>query len=458
MKQKVFFIKTFGCQMNERDSEIMAQSLSSRGYVEGMDMYGADLIILNTCSIRAKAEQKVMSMLGYLRKVKLDRPETKICVAGCVAQQEGGQIIKKMPHVDLVVGTQNIYDIGALLEIETHGKGKVVTNLNDNYAIPRFLPEVFLPGNTGILSPSRQQVGSYSKFVTIMQGCNNYCTYCVVPYTRGREVSRKVKDIIDEVKILVDSGVKEIILLGQNVNSYGKTNQVTTAKEDYSFADLLKEVAAINGLTRLRFTTSNPKDLTNELMQCFQDTDNLCPQFHLPVQAGSDEILKKMNRKYTIAQYKEKVDKLRQYCPHIALTTDVIIGFPGETDRDFDATMELLEIVRFHGSFSFKYSDRPGTRASEFAEKVDEEVKSARLARFQGRQDEISLQRNKEYIGQIKRVMIEDVRGEGAKGRTETNHIVHFEESLSCAPGDIVHARILFAGQHSLKGKVENGH
>lgn len=441
--------------MNERDSEIMAQSLANYGYVEGMDMYGADLIILNTCSIRAKAEQKVMSMLGYLRKIKLERPEMKICVAGCVAQQEGAQIVKKMPHVDLVIGTQNIYNIGALLEKEANGRGKVVTNLIDNYDIPRFLPKVSRPGSPDILSAPSQQVTHFRKFVTIMQGCNNFCTYCVVPYTRGREVSRKVDDIIDEVKVLVGSGVKEITLLGQNVNSYGKTNQVTTAKENYTFANLLKQVARIDGLARLRFTTSNPKDLTDELMQCFQNIDNLCPQFHLPVQAGSDEILKRMNRKYTVAQYKEKVDKLRQYCPHIALTTDVIVGFPGETDKDFDGTMDLLEKVQFHGSFSFKYSDRPGTRASEFAEKVDEEVKSARLARFQSRQDEISLQRNQEYVGQIKRVMIEEVGDAGAKGRTDTNHIVHFEENLSCAPGEIVHARILFAGQHSLKGKAE---
>lgn len=442
--------------MNERDSEIMAQSLSKYGYVEGMDMYAADLVILNTCSIRAKAEQKVMSMLGYLRKIKLQRPEMKICVAGCVAQQEGAKIVKKMPHVDLVIGTQNIYNLGALLEKEANGLGKVVTNLIDNYDIPRFLPEVSLPGSPGILSAPSQQVIHFRKFVTIMQGCNNYCTYCVVPYTRGREVSRKVNDIIDEVKVLIDSGVKEITLLGQNVNSYGKTNQVTTAKEEYTFANLLRQVAAIKGLARLRFTTSNPKDLTDELMQCFQDTGNLCPQFHLPVQAGSDEILKRMNRKYTIAQYKEKVDKLRQYCPHIALTTDVIVGFPGETEKDFDGTMDLLETVQFHGSFSFKYSDRPGTRASQFAEKVDEEVKSARLARFQSRQDEISLQRNEEYVGQIKSVMIEEVGEAEAKGRTDTNHIVHFEENLSCAPGEIVHARILFAGQHSLKGKIEN--
>ena len=291
--------------------------------------------------------------------------------------------------------------------------------------------------------------------MTIMQGCNNYCTYCVVPYTRGREVSRKVSDIVDEVKVLVDSGVREITLLGQNVNSYGKTNQVDSNNENYNFANLLKDVSEIEGLVRLRFTTSNPKDLTDELMRCFQDIKNLCPQFHLPVQAGSDEVLKRMNRKYTIAQYIKQVNKLHEYCPDIALTTDVIVGFPGETDEDFVGTMNLLETVKFHGSYSFKYSDRPGTRASEFKEKVDEEVKSARLARFQKRQDEISLERNREYVGKIKQVMIEETSEDGSRGRTGTNHIVHFDECLPFLPGDIVSARIYFAGQHSLKGEFE---
>lgn len=453
MEQKEFFIKTFGCQMNERDSEIMAQSLSGYGYVEGMDMYTADLVILNTCSIRAKAEQKVMSLLGYLRKAKKHKPKMKICVAGCVAQQEGKRIIERMPHVDLVIGTQSIYDIGSLLEKTNTAGSMVVTNLKSDYDIPRFLPA--LSGASGHAKvPSSQQPILFRKFVTIMQGCNNYCTYCVVPYTRGREVSRNVKDIIDEVKVLVKSGVKEVTLLGQNVNSYGRTNQVDPDNENFNFSDLLREVAAIEGLVRLRFTTSNPKDLTDELMSCFKTIDKLCPQFHLPVQAGSDLILKKMNRKYNMEQYRAQVAKLREYCPEIALTTDVIVGFPGETDEDFEGTMQLLEDVRYHGSFSFKYSDRPGTRASEFDNKVAEEVMGSRLARFQKRQDEISLERNREYVGTLKQVMIEEIREDGAKGRTDTNHIVHFDQKLDASPGDIVNAEILFAGQHSLKGKV----
>ncbi len=439
--------------MNERDSEIMAQSLAEYGYVEGMDMYDADLIILNTCSIRAKAEQKVMSLLGYLRKAKQKRPEMQICVAGCVAQQEGVHIIERMPHVDLVIGTQNIYRIGALLKDSALQGSMAVTDLQNDYDIPRFLPETSLPSSPLPASAPARSF-PFRKFVTIMQGCNNYCTYCVVPYTRGREISRKVVDIIDEVKVLVNSGVKEVTLLGQNVNSYGKTNPVAPANENYDFARLLHDVSEIEGLVRLRFTTSNPKDLTDDLMRCFRNIKNLCPQFHLPVQAGSDAILSRMNRKYTISQYLEKVNKLREYCPEIALTTDVIVGFPGETDKDFDKTMELLETVRFHGSFSFKYSDRPGTRASQFTDKIDEEAKSLRLARFQKRQDEISLERNREYVGKIKKVMVEEIYADGTKGRTETNHIVHFEDALPLTPGDVVNTRISFAGQHSLKGVV----
>lgn len=451
MENKQFFIKTFGCQMNLRDSEIMAQSLSRYGYVEGMDIQNADLVILNTCSIRAKAEQKVMSLLGYLRKTKEKRPHMKICVAGCVAQQEGKTIIDRMPHVDLIIGTQNIYQIGEYLLDAEQGKNRVMTNLEDQYKIPAFLPDVpSVDENTTTDSTQFQ----FSRFVTIMQGCNNYCTYCVVPYTRGREVSRQSQDILDEAALLVRSGVKEITLLGQNVNSYGRTNVVHPENSSYNFSALLREVSAIEGLKRLRFTTSNPKDLTDELMSCFKDVENLCPQFHLPVQSGSDNVLKAMNRKYSIEQYLAQVEKLREYCPSIALSTDIIIGFPGETEEDFERTMDLLEKVQYHGSFSFKYSDRPGTRSSEFENKVEEDIKSKRLARFQARQDEISLARNKEFIGQEKEILVETVSDTSVKGRANTNHIVHVNEAVDTKPGEFLRVKINFAGQHSLKAEL----
>ncbi len=459
MEQKIFYIKTFGCQMNERDSEIMAQTLSGHGYIESMNYQEADLVILNTCSIRAKAEQKVLSLLGYLRKAKKNRPSMKICVAGCVAQQEGSRLIERMPHVDLVIGTQQIYHLEKHLQRVALEGSLVVTDLRDDYEIPQFLPEINQLGRafeTHLPCPSPRP---WRKFVTIMQGCNNYCTYCVVPYTRGREISRIVNDIIEEVKAFVKEGVQEITLLGQNVNSYGKTNAVAETGASYTFTDLLKEVSQVEGVARLRFTTSNPKDLTDELMRSFRDVKNLCPQFHLPVQSGSDRILKRMNRKYTTSEYLEKIEKLHDYCPELALTTDIIVGFPGEEDRDFEETMNLLEKVRFHGSFSFKYSDRSGTVASTFAEKVDEEVKVARLSRFQSRQDEISLERNREYIGTVKEVMIEERGLDGLRGRTDTNHIVHLNNcTAGHAAGTIIAVKIIHAGQHSLQGEVYNLH
>ncbi|MCP3931649.1 MAG: tRNA (N6-isopentenyl adenosine(37)-C2)-methylthiotransferase MiaB [Bacteroidetes bacterium] len=450
-KQRSFFIKTFGCQMNERDSEIISQSLGEHGYIETMQLDESDLIVLNTCSIRSKAEQKVMSLLGMLRKIKKKKPSLKICVAGCVAQQEGEKLIRKMPHIDLVVGTQSIYDIPRLL-LENDKKRKIATQLEDNYEIPQFIP------NLSLLRTHTKATGEnivpFRKFVTIMQGCNNFCTYCVVPHTRGREISRNMEDIREEVNVLVEAGVKEITLLGQNVNSYGIANPVTVDKAPYSFPQLLHEIARIRGLERLRFTTSHPKDLSDDLMRCFRDIDIVCPQFHLPVQAGSNNVLKRMNRKYTIEDYLAKVKTLREYCPDIVLTTDVIAGFPGETDEDFERTMQLLEEVKFAGSFSFKYSDRPGTVAINFQEKVEEGVKSARLMRFQKRQDEISLEHNSNYVGRIMPVMVESTEGEQIKSRSVTNHIVHIKGLKKLAPGDTAIALITHAGQHSLQGEI----
>jgi len=449
MSSKSFFIKTFGCQMNERDSEIMAQLLSEKGYIETSESDDADLIILNTCSIRAKAEQKVMSLLGVLRKHKKRNPNLKICVAGCVAQQEGKRIIDRMPHVDLVVGTQNIYELAELLENQE--KPSVLTELADDYSIPAFIPNL-----NKTVGPGAQSM-AYKKFLTIMQGCNNYCTYCVVPFTRGREVSRSVSHILKEAHVLVESGVREVTLLGQNVNSYGKTNSVSEKDSGYDFSKLLREVAKIPGLERLRFTTSNPKDLSDDLMRCFAEVDILCPQFHLPVQSGSDRILSLMNRKYTRELYLDKVATLRSYCPEIAITTDMIVGFPGETDQDFEDTMSLLEEVHYHGSYSFKYSDRPGTRSETFEDKVEESVKSERLLRFQTRQDEINLEHNKNYIGKKLSIMIEKSGKKSLVGRTDTNHIVHIPDTVrECKPGDIMTALIIHAGHHSLRGKLQD--
>ncbi|MDF1577079.1 MAG: tRNA (N6-isopentenyl adenosine(37)-C2)-methylthiotransferase MiaB [Desulfurivibrionaceae bacterium] len=441
--EKIACIETFGCQMNERDTEIMAQLLTRAGYEMTNEPDRADLVVVNTCSIRGKAEQKAMSLLGRLKHSKRTKPGLIVAVTGCVAQQEGGKIQERMNHVDLVIGPQAIYRLPELLDsLQKNGGKMTAIDQAASFTIPSLLPD---PGNSAL---------PHKRFVTIMQGCNNFCTYCVVPYTRGREVSRPPADIIAEVKHLAANNVREITLLGQNVNSYGLDRK----DRDYpDFPTLLRKVAEIAGVARLRFTTSNPKDLSEELMKCFAELDNLCPHFHLPVQSGSDVILKKMNRKYTIGQYLEKIAGLRRYCPDIAITTDIIVGFPGESAEDFAATMVLLEKVRYHGAYSFKYSDRPHTVSAGFADKVLEEVKSERLRILQARQQEITTERYRACLGHVMEIMVEGEsrNGEGQwSGRTGSNHIVNFSGGETLQPGQILEVRIDEACQHSLRGNL----
>jgi tRNA-2-methylthio-N6-dimethylallyladenosine synthase len=438
--------------MNIRDSEIIEHLFAQSGFITVDDPELADLIIINTCSIRAKAEHKVYSLLGELRKNKSNKPSLKIAVTGCVAQQEGNSIFEKMNHVDIVTGTQQIYQLPEMLKRIESGKSEkeISIDLKNDFTIPAI--HNFLNQNNK-LHPHPTPL-SVKKFVNIMQGCNNHCSYCVVPATRGREISRPVADILEEIQILVKNGTQEITLLGQNVNSYGKTN--TVADYNVDFSDLLHMVSAINGLKRLRFTTSHPKDLSEKLMRCFAEVDILCSHFHLPVQSGSNSILKSMNRKYTVESYLDKIQILTELRPEIALATDIIIGFPGETDEDFKQTMKLLNTVRFHSSFSFKYSDRPGTRSLQFDNKIDEVVKSERLIQFQERQNQIGLERNREYVGKSMEIMIESISNDSALGRTSTNHIVHIPPTDSIRPGDFINIIIEHAGKHSLNGKLSS--
>ena len=453
---KLFYIKTFGCQMNERDSEIMGQLLAQSGYRSTSDMELANLILINTCSIREKAEQKVYSLLGQLRDLKEKNPDLRVGVTGCVAQQEGARIVERMPHVDLVVGTQQMHLLPSLLkQLETGVERRnIALSLDKNFQIPPFQRLLHTPD----LEEIANKPALFKSFVTIMQGCNNYCSYCVVPYTRGPEISRPVADILEEVSLLLMQGVREIILLGQNVNSYGKTNSV--AKHLTDFPGLLRKVAQLSGIKRLRFTTSHPKDLSDELMQCFAEIEVLCPHFHLPVQSGSDRVLAKMNRKYTIAQYKEKVKRLLSLRPGIAMATDFIVGFPGETEEDFQNTLNLLQEIGFHSSFSFKYSDRPQARSTELEDKVAEPVKSERLARLQKLQGELTLKHNSSFLGKHVEVMIEECDGTQGKGRSGANQVVHFFNEteqpilLNFTPGDLVDVLIEHAGPHSLRGKI----
>ena len=435
------YIETFGCQMNERDSEIMGQLLTRADYCLTRELEAADVVVVNTCSIRGKAEQKALSLLGRLRRAKKKRPGMVIAVTGCVAQQEGAALRERMGHVDLVVGPQNIHYLPELIIGARKGISAVAVEQAPGFSLPSFVPEL------------ESSALPHKRFVTIMQGCNNFCTYCVVPHTRGREVSRAPADILAEVRYLVARGVKEITLLGQNVNSYGQDRQ---DRDFPDFPGLLRQVASDPGVVRLRFTTSNPKDLSPGLMKCFSELDNLCPHFHLPLQSGSDPILKRMNRKYSRAEYLEKVAGLRAARPDIAITTDIIVGFPGETDADFEETMSLLEEVRYHGAFSFKYSDRPKTVSAGFGDKVAEEVKSARLTRLQGRQQEITLERHREFEGKMLQVMVEGESRDGAgqwSGRSAYNQVVNFDGGDGAlVAGEMVSVKITEACQNSLRG------
>lgn len=440
---KQVYIETFGCQMNERDTEIMAQLLRQTDYVITNELTGADVVIVNTCSIRGKAEQKAMSLLGRLRQSKKSNPRLIVAVTGCVAQQEGAKIQERMGHVDLVIGPQSIYRLPELInKVAIDGLKATAIEQSTAFTIPSLLPDL---ASTPL---------PHKRFVTIMQGCNNFCTYCVVPHTRGREASRPPDDIVAEIEHLVAKGVCEITLLGQNVNSYGLDRLDGTYPD---FPGLLRLVAAIPGVTRLRFTTSNPKDLSEDLMACFGELDNLCPHFHLPVQSGANAVLKKMNRKYTIEQYLDKVAGLRRHSPNIAITTDIIVGFPGETDDDFAATMQLLEKVRYHSAYSFKYSDRPNTVSLGFKDKVPEDIKAVRLARLQARQQEITNECHLEHVGLVLDIMVEGESrsGEGQwSGRTGSNHIVNFIGTGSIKPGQIVRVKIDEICQHSLRGSI----
>ncbi len=436
---KKVFIRTFGCQMNEYDSERML-ALLKEDYVPCKEPKEADLILVNTCSVRKKAEEKVYGLVGRLKHLKKSRPELIIGVCGCVAQQEGEKILRRLPHVDLVLGPQGVYRLREALEKIRRGEGPVVdTEFHKDFRQPLIFPE--LNGDRPVKA-----------FVTIMQGCDNFCSYCVVPYTRGREISRPPEDILAEVECLVRQGVREVTLLGQNVNSYGRKERGYP-----SFAELLREVASVSGLWRLRFTTSHPKDLDEDLMRCFAEVPEVCEHLHLPVQAGSDRVLKRMHRRYTKEEYLAKVKRLREICPGIALTTDIIVGFPGETEEDFLETVRLLEEVRFDEIFSFKYSDRPLARATHFEDKVPEEEKARRLAIVHQIQEKITREINESYIGRTVEVLVEGKSPGNPElwtGRTRTNHVVNFS-GPDGLKGKLVHVLIEGCGQHSLRGRVK---
>jgi tRNA-2-methylthio-N6-dimethylallyladenosine synthase len=433
---KSFHIITFGCQMNEHDSERITGVLEAQGCASTRDAMTADMVILNTCSIREKAEQKFFSELGRLKQLKDEKPDLVIAVAGCIAQQEGANILSRAPYVDMIFGPSDIAKLSEIITKKQARTAPVIDTGGDAEYHRKHIPAV--------------RTDRLKAWVSIMYGCDNFCTYCVVPYLRGRERSRPSQDIIDEVRGLVEKGYKEVTLLGQNVNSYGRGME-----RNVDFPSLLRRVNDETGIERIRFVTSHPRDLSDGLICALRDLPKVCESLHLPVQSGSDRILEAMNRGYARTDYLEKVKRLRDAVPDIAFTTDIIVGFPGETDEDFEMTMKLLDEVRYDSIFAFKYSKRPETAALKLSGHLPEEVKEARLTRVLDTQKEITIQKNKEHVGTFKELLIDGRSKRGGKltGRTRGNRVVNVAGPVSLM-GSLVTVRITSAGVNSLSGEI----
>ena len=438
-----FFIQTFGCQMNEYDSAKMADVLVEQfGAVPAERPDDADILLLNTCSIREKAQEKVFSLLGRWRHLKAEKPHAIIGVGGCVASQEGEALLKRAPFVDVVFGPQTLHRLPEMITQVRAGRPSVV-----DVSFPEI--EKF------DLIPEPRSAGC-TAFLSVMEGCSKYCTYCVVPYTRGEEISRPLDDVIAEAWRLAELGVKEINLLGQNVNAYrGPTHDGRTA----DLATLIHYVAAIDGIERIRFTTSHPVEFTDSLIEAYAEVDKLASFLHLPVQSGSDRILALMKRGHTAAEYVEKIDKLKAARPGISISSDFIVGFPGETERDFEDTLELIRTVGFDQSFSFIYSARPGTPAAAMTDEVPREVAQARLERLQALVNEQAAAISRSMVGSVQRVLVERVSKKSSRevaGRTENNRWVNFAGDPVLV-GRFVDVRITEALPNSLRGRLEPG-
>ena len=435
--------------MNVHDSEKIAGIFSEAGLQHAGELKEAGVVVLNTCSIREKAEQKFYSELGRLKSLKKKNPDLKIAVAGCIAQQKGNSLFKRFPYVDFVFGPNNIDSVQQWIktsngERQAAGGKQSTTHDARRSSALQDNPEY----HTKILPMKRE--GRVRAWVSIMYGCNNFCAYCVVPYTRGRERSRPVEDICHEVRALSQQGYKEITLLGQNVNSYGKN---INNSGDLTF--LLEKIHEIDGIERIRFVTSHPRDLSERLIDAMRDLPKLCDHLHLPIQSGSDKILTLMNRGYTYAEYRKKIDSLRNAVPDIAVTTDIITGFPGETDADFEMTMNVLSEIKYDGIFAFKYSKRPETRALDLPDHVDEQTKSRRLSRILGLQESITFEKNRALEGKIFDILVEGIsetNPDTLTGRTSTNKIVNFCGDKGDI-GKLIKIKILEAKQHSLFGE-----
>ena len=437
---KKYNLQTFGCLMNVHDSEKLSGMLDFAGFVQSDSMKDSELVILNTCCIRENAEKKVYGIIGSLKLQKRLNPRMIIAVCGCMVQQPHVVefILKKYKHVNLIFGTQNTYRLPELL----------------HSALSKTQPVVDVSQATGPIAEDihMKREDSFRAWINIIYGCNNFCSYCVVPYVRGRERSRRIEDILQEAENLAIEGYKEITLLGQNVNSYGKDLDPSEP-----FAKLLHKLDKISGLERIKFMTSNPKDLSDELIFAIRDLDKVVEHIHLPIQSGSNKVLKEMNRGYTREHYIDLIRKVKQHIPEISITTDIIVGFPGETDQDFEETLELIKEMEFDLAYTFLYSKRTGTKASESPFQVPEEVKKERFQRLSELQNEISLKLNRRLEGQTVEVLVEGPSKyceSALTGRTRTNKIVNFKCVREPSPGSLVNVKIIETKTWSLFGEI----
>ena len=434
------YIKTFGCQMNEYDSQKTVEILQQKKDIEvTTNVEEADIILLNTCSIREKAEDKVYSELGRLNKLKIKNPKIKIGVGGCVASQEGSNITKRAPYVDLIYGPQTLHKVSDLLD--ENNKLKAI--------------DITFPIEEKFDSLPEPTATSPSSFVAIMEGCSKYCSFCVVPYTRGDEVSRKPQQIFDEIARLVEQGTSEIVFVGQNVNSYKQIHNGRALR----LSDLIDIASNINGVNRIRFTTSHPLDMTDDLIEIFGSVPQLANQLHLPVQSGSDRILKAMKRNYTVDLYRDIIERVRKIRPTIKVTSDFIVGFPGETHAEFMETMQLIEDIQFDSSFSFVYSPRPGTPASILADNTSKQEKKERLNILQARLNEIQRGFGQKMVGSIQRCLVTGIskkRLDQLQARTECNRVINFPFHNISFIGKLVDIKVEEALAYSLLGSLHN--
>ena len=437
--RKKAFIGVYGCQMNISDAERMEGQLATLGYARTEDMQNADLILLNTCCVRETAEDKVYGKIGEIKHIKRRNPALIFGITGCMAQKEGEALIRRAPHIDFVLGTNKVHELREVVQ-ELAAKRRA-------HIVDVFLSDAPLPEDVPI-----ERTGRLSAWVPIMYGCNNFCTYCIVPYVRGREHSRLPEDVVREVAEAAAQGFREITLLGQNVNSYGKDHKRA------DFAELLRMVDEVEGIERVRYMTSHPKDLSDDVIAAVKESRHICPHFHLPVQHGSDRILKAMNRVYRKDAYRALVERIRAAVPEASLTTDLIVGFPGETAEDFEELLDFLREIRYDAAYTFLYSKRSGTPAAAMAEQVADAVKKERLHRLMEVQNAISLEKNEALRDTVQEVLAEGPsRTDDAvwTGRTGTNKIVLWQKKGQETEGDIVRVRIKEPQTWVLKGELQ---